>query len=406
MSFDPVRAMAQIRHEFGEHGGVNMSIEASTTFTVMDARTMPDIFEGNAGPEQGGCYLYGRHFNPTVYTLGRTLAAMESTEAAYPCASGLAAIACTLMQICKPGDHIVAANTIYGGTYALMHDFFPSRTGVTTTFVDITDLAAVEAAMTDKTKVIFTETVSNPTLAVADLPKLAQLAHDHDAQLVVDNTFSPLMVTPREHGADVTIHSLTKYINGASDIIAGVVCGSKDFITSLMGLTEGALMLMGPTMDPQVAFQISLRLPHLPLRVIEHARRAAIFADRLHDLGLPVKYPGLAASPQRGLLESLSNPGYGFGGMLTLDLDTTERAFSFMEFLQNKEGFGYMAVSLGYFDTLMSCSACSTSSELPPEAIEQAGIAPGLVRVSLGLTGELEQRWDQFVRGLRSVGMI
>lgn len=362
--------------------------------------------EGNAGPEQGGCYLYGRHFNPTVYTLGRTLAAMENTQAAYPCASGLSGIACTLMQLCRPGDHIVAANTIYGGTYALMHDFFPSRTNVTTTFVDITDLAAVEAAMTDNTKVVFTETVSNPTLAVANLPKLAQLAHDRGAQLVVDNTFSPLMVTPGEHGADVIVHSLTKYINGASDIIAGAVCGTKEFIVSLMGLTEGALMLMGPTMDPQIAFQISLRLPHLQLRVVEHARRAQVFAERLQDLGLPVNYPGLAASPQRDLLASLSNPGYGFGGMLTLDLETTDRAFSFMEFLQNKEGFGYMAVSLGYFETLMSCSASSTSSELSPEAIKEAGIAPGLVRVSIGFTGDLEQRWGQFERGLRSVGMV
>ncbi len=404
--FDPVRAMADARHEFGEHGGVNMSIEASTTFTVMDARTMPEIFQGHAGPDQGGCYLYGRHFNPTVYALGRSLAAMEGTQAAYPCASGLAAIACTLMQLCEPGDHIVAANTIYGGTFALLNDFFPARTGVTATFVDITDADAVEAAMTERTKVVFAESVSNPTLKVTDLPAIARIAHARGAALVVDNTFSPLMISPASHGADVVVHSLTKYINGASDIIAGVICGSKEFVSGLMDLKLGSLMLMGPTMDPQTAFAISMRLPHLPLRVKEHARRAQEFADRLSERGLPVEYPGLASSTQRERLAGLSNPGYGYGGMLTLDLGTTERAFSFMEYLQNKEGFGYMAVSLGYFDTLMSCSASSTSSEMSEDAMHEAGILPGLVRVSIGFTGDLEQRWEQFERGLKSVGMI
>ncbi len=406
LPFDPVRAMAEARHEFGEHGGVNMSIEASTTFTVMDARTMPEIFQGHAGPDQGGCYLYGRHFNPTVYALGRSLAAMERTEAAYPCASGLAAIACTLMQLCKPGDHIVASDTIYGGTFALLNDFFPARTNVTTTFVDITDEAAVKAAMTDRTRVVFAESVSNPTLTVTSLADVAAIAHARGASFVVDNTFSPLMVSPAIHGADVVVHSLTKYINGASDIIAGVICGSKDFVSGLMDLKLGSLMLLGPTMDPQTAFAISMRLPHLPLRVKEHARRAQTFAERLHERGLPVAYPGLEGSPQRLRLEAISNAGYGYGGMLTLDLGTTERAFNFMEYLQNKEAFGYMAVSLGYYETLMSCSASSTSSEMSPEAMASAGIQPGLVRISIGLTGDLEQRWEQFERGLRSVGMI
>lgn len=404
-AFDPARAMAEATHEFGEHGGVNMSIEASTTFTVMDARTMPEIFQGRAGPDAGGCYLYGRHFNPTVYALGHAIAAMERTESAYPTSSGLSAIAATVMQLTEPGDHVVASDTLYGGTHALLHDYLPKRTGLRTTFVDITDPDAVRGAMTSRTRLVYTEAISNPTLTVADLPALADVAHKGGAKLVVDNTFSPLVVTPALHGADIVVHSLTKYINGASDIIAGVICGPRGFISELMDLHQGSLMLLGPTMDPQTAFQISLRLPHLPMRMAEHARRAQTFAERLAEMDLPVAYPGLDTHPQRDLLDRLRNDGYGFGGMLTLDLGSTERAFAFMEHLQNVQRFGYMAVSLGYFDTLMSCSASSTSSEMGPEDLKQAGIAPGLVRLSIGYTGSLEQRWTQLLAGLRAVGM-
>ena len=120
---NPVETLASTRHEFGEHGGVNMSIEASSTFTVMHSNTMPEIFGGRKGPDQGGCYLYGRHFNPTVYNLSKQIAALEGTEAAYCTASGMAAISGTLIQLCNAGDHIVASNTIYGGTYALLEDF-------------------------------------------------------------------------------------------------------------------------------------------------------------------------------------------------------------------------------------------------------------------------------------------
>ena len=148
--FDPVAAMADSRHEFGEHGGVNLSIEASTTFTVMAADEMPKIFRGERGPfsmqagnATGGCYLYGRNFNPTVYTFGRMLAAMEGTEAGYATASGLGAIAAVLMQYCNVGEHIVSSKTIYCGTFALLKEFFPLKSGVQTTFVDITDHVAV-----------------------------------------------------------------------------------------------------------------------------------------------------------------------------------------------------------------------------------------------------------------------
>jgi len=403
---DPVERLATLRHEFGEHGGVNMSIEASTTFTVLEAGTMPEIFQGRLGPDAGGCYLYGRHFNPTVYVLGRQLAAMEGAEAGYCAASGLGAISAALLGLLDQGDHVVAGDTLYGGTWAMLAEFLPRKCGITTTFVDVSDPDAVAAAMTDRTKVVYCESMTNPTLRVADLPRLAEIAHARGAKLVVDNTFAPLAITPIDHGADVVVHSLTKFVNGASDFIAGAVVGTGEFIGSLMDLHTGPLMILGPTMDPQVAHSISLRLPHLPLRMIEHARRAQTFAERLRDLGVTVGYPGLAEHPDHDLLDRIGRAEYGHGGLLTIDAGTQARAERLMEDLQNTEGFGWMAVSLGYFDTLMSCSASSTSSEMTEDALTAAGIAPGLVRMSVGFTGSVEQRWSQLESSLRRVGLV
>ena len=302
---NPVETLANTRHEFGEHGGVNMSIEASTTFTAMHPDILSGMFTGEHGPDKGGCYLYGRHFNPTVYSLSRQLAALEGTEAAYCTASGMAAISGVLMQLCNTGDHIVSANTVYGGTYALMHDFLPAKLGITTTMVDITDLEAVEAAITDQTRVIYTESISNPTLRLANIPALAEIAGRHGLKLVVDNTFSPLLLSPHQLGADIVVHSMTKFIGGASDHISGVICGPKSFILELMDLHLGALMLLGPTMDPQVAYNINLRIPHLPLRMTEHGKRAQLFAERLQALDLDVCYPGLPDHPDYELFSRL-----------------------------------------------------------------------------------------------------
>lgn len=404
--FDPLESLARARHEFGEHGGVNMSVEASTTFTVMQAETMPAIFQGRRSPDSGGCYLYGRHFNPTVYVLGHQLAAMDGAETGYCTSSGMAAISAVVTQLCDHGDHVVVSDTVYGGTYALFHDYLPVKTGLEVGFVDIADLAAVERAVDERTKLLYVETIANPTLKVADIPKLAKIAHRHGAQLVVDNTFSPLVVSPVLHGADIVVYSLTKFINGASDIVAGAVLGKTEFIQRLMDLHTGSLMLLGPTMDPHQAFSISLRLPHLGLRMTEHSRRAQIFAERLDDLGLPVVYPGLDQHPGRETLERIGNANYGFGGVFCVDLGTRERADRFMESLQNVHRFGFMAVSLGYFDTLMSCSGATTSSEMTEEDQTRAGIPPGLVRVSIGITGSVEQRWEQLKAVLGEMKLI
>jgi methionine-gamma-lyase len=402
---NPLEDLAHLRHEFGEHGGVNMSIEASSTFTVIDPETMPDLFQGRAGPDKG-CYLYGRHFNPTVYNLGRQMAALAGTEAAYCSASGMGAISSVILGLCNSGDEVVASNTIYGGSFALLNDFLPAKADIHTRFVDITDTDAVWDAVTDKTKLIYTETLSNPTLRLADIPRLAAVARSKNIPLVVDNTFTPLVLRPAALGADIVVHSITKFISGASDLIAGAVCGSEEFIGELMDLHMGPLMLLGPTMDPHVASAISLRIPHLPLRMEAHGKRALAMAQRLDELGVEVCYPGLEAHPDFELFTELHCEDYGYGGIFTIDAGDEETANRLMSCLQNEMRFGYLAVSLGYFDTLMSVSGSSTSSEMSEEDRDAAGISPGLVRVSIGYTGTLEQRWDQLRTALQKVDLI
>ena len=402
---NPIEDLAHLRHEFGEHGGVNMSVEASSTFTVIDPETMPDLFQGRAGPDKG-CYLYGRHFNPTVFNLGRQMAALAGTEAGYCTASGMGAISGVILGLCNAGDEIVASNAIYGGSYALMQDFLPAKSGIHTQFVDITDIDAVRAAITNKTRLIFTESVSNPTLRLAHMPKLAEVAKEKGVKLVVDNTFSPLILSPAALGADVVVHSLTKFISGASDVIAGAICGSEEFIGQLMDLHLGSLMLLGPTMDPNVASAIALRIPHLPLRMNAHSERALAMATRLSELGLKVCYPGLPGHPDHDLFNEVRCEEFGYGGIFTLDVGSEQAANALMSCLQNEQRFGFLAVSLGYFDTLMSCSGSSTSSELSDEDKDSAGISPGLVRISIGYTGTLEQRWTQLLTALRTTGII
>jgi methionine-gamma-lyase len=166
----------------------------------------------------------------------------------------------------------------------------------------------------------------------------------------------------------------------------------------------GMLMIFGPTMDPLVAFNISLRIPHLPLRMAEHGRRTQVFAERLQAMGMPVTYPGLPDYPDHNLFSELHCADYGYGGILTLDMGTEAGANELLDLLQNEYRFGYVAVSLGYFDTLMSCSGSSTSSEMSDADRAAAHISPGLVRMSIGYTGTLEQRWQQLTEALSRVG--
>jgi methionine-gamma-lyase len=337
--------------------------------------------------------------------LARYLAAMEGTEKAICTASGMSAIACTLLQLCEHGGHIVSSDTIYGGTHALLDKMLPQM-GIHTTFVPPGDPTAFEKAITPNTRVLYTETIGNPTLKVADIPALADLARKHRIALVVDNTFSPVMISPAKLGADVVVHSMTKFINGASDVIAGAICTSEEFAYRLMDLHTGRVMLLGPTMDARVAFDLIQRLPHLPIRMREHSRRAMVIAQHLVELGVPAVYPGLSNHPQHLRLTAMMNRGFGYGGMLTIDCQTRQKAEQLMSILQNQERFGYIAVSLGYYDTLMSCSGSSTSSEIAPEDQDRMGLSPGLLRIAVGYTGSLESRVAQIERALKDTGMI
>ena len=215
-----------------------------------------------------------------------------------------------------------------------------------------------------------------------------------------------MMISPAQLGADVVIYSLTKFINGASDLLGGVVCAAKAFIHKLMDLHLGRIMLFGPTMDPRAAYDMIQRLPHLALRMREHSRRTLAIAEHLERWGAPVTYPGLPSHPQHALLKTLCNEGYGFGGMLTLDCRDQTLAEQLLFHLQNQERFGLIAVSLGYYDTLMSCSGSSTSSEIPPEDQAKMGLSPGLVRLSIGFTGSLNARIEQIERAVRAVGLV
>ncbi|XP_024995435.1 methionine gamma-lyase-like [Cynara cardunculus var. scolymus] len=393
---DPVTALANARHEFGEHGGVNMSIEPSATFTVMEPETLSRMFTGELGPDRD-FFIYSRHFNPTVLNLSRQLAAMEGTEAAYCTSSGMSAISSVILQLVSSGEHIVASPTLYGGTHAFLTHFLPKSSNIKTSFVDIRDLEKVKEAIVEgHTKVLYFESISNPTLTVANIPELSRIAHEKGVTVVVDNTFAPMVLSPARLGADVVIHSISKYISGGGDVIAGAVCGPASLVNSMMDLHQGTLMLLGPTMNAMVAFDLSQRIPHLSLRMKEQCHRALVYAQRMKKMGLKVIYPGLEDHPDHHLFKSIANKEYGYGGMLCLDMETETRANKLMSVLQNKTRFGLMAVSLGYYDTLMSCSGSSTSSELNEKEKTLAGISPGLIRMSIGYTGTLEQRWGQF----------
>jgi len=388
MSFKPANNIQDLQY-FGEFGGVNPSISDSSTYTFLSAKTMFDTFEGNAD----GCYLYSRHSTPSNLYLGEALAAMEGTETANVYASGMGAIASVILQICSGGDHIVSSRTIYGGTYAFLKNF-TTKLNIETTFVDITDLEAVESAITSKTRILYFESVSNPLLEVADIVKLALLAKKHDLKLVVDNTFSPLSISPAKLGVDIVIHSLTKFINGSSDTVGGVVCASQEFVNDLRNVNDGAGMLLGSTMDSLRAASILKNLRTLHIRMQQHSKNAMFLAEKFEGLGLKTVYPGLASHPSHHLFKSMMNEQYGFGGMLTIDVGSLEKANELMELMQNKN-LGYLAVSLGFYKTLFSAPGSSTSSEIPEDEQEEMGLSDGLIRFSIGLDADIERTFQK-----------
>lgn len=398
-NFHPADNIQDLQY-FGEFGGVNPSISDSSTYTFLSAKTMFDTFEGNAE----GCYLYSRHSSPSNLYLDKALAAMEGTETANVAASGMGAITPTLLQLCGNGDHIVSSRTIYGGTYAFLKNFTP-RMGIKTTFVDITKLDIVEAAINKNTKVLYCETVSNPLLEVADISSLSKLAKKHNLTLVVDNTFSPLSVSPIKLGADIVIHSLTKYINGSSDTVGGVVCASQDFINDLKNVNSGASMLLGPTMDSMRSASVMKNLRTLHLRIKQHSFNAAYLADKFEKDGLKTVYPGLKSHPSHELYASMINPEYGFGGMMTVEVGSLDKANALMELMQERN-LGYLAVSLGFYKTLFSAPGSSTSSEIPEEEQKEMGLSDGLIRFSIGLDNNIERTYQMMKNCMKELGVL
>ncbi|MDU8886290.1 aminotransferase class I/II-fold pyridoxal phosphate-dependent enzyme [Yeosuana sp. MJ-SS3] len=399
MAFKPANNIQDLQY-FGEFGGVNPSISDSSTYTFLSAKTMFDTFEGNAD----GCYLYSRHSSPSNLYLGEALAAMEGTETANVTASGMGAITAVLLQLCGAGDHVISSRTIYGGTYAFLKNFTP-RFNIETSFVDITNLDLVETSITKNTKVIFCESVSNPLLEVADIKGLTRIAKEHNLKLVVDNTFSPLSISPAKLGADIVVHSLTKFINGASDTVAGVICGTQEFINDLRNVNDGACMLLGSTMDSFRSASVLKNLRTLHVRMQQHSKNALYLAVKFEADGLKTVYPGLKSHPSHQLFKSMMNHQYGFGGMLTIDVGSIEKANQLMELMQN-ENLGYLAVSLGFYKTLFSAPGTSTSSEIPEEEQEQMGLSDGLIRFSVGLDADIERTYQMMCRCMEKLNVF
>jgi methionine-gamma-lyase len=392
MKFKPANNIQDLQY-FGEFGGVNPSISDSSTYTFLSAKTMFDTFEGNTD----GCYLYSRHSSPSNLYLSEALAAMEGTETANVSATGMGAITPTILQICGAGDHIVSSRTIYGGTYAFLKNFTP-KIGIETSFVDITKLDVVETAITKKTKMIYCETVSNPLLEVADIKALSVLAKKHNLQLVVDNTFSPLSISPAQLGADIVIHSLTKFINGSSDTMGGVICGTTDFINSQKSVIDGASMLLGASMDSMRAASILKNMRTLHIRVKQHSKNASYLAEKFEA-------DGLKSHPSHQVFKSMMNEEYGFGGMLTIDTGSLDKANALMELMQERN-LGYLAVSLGFYKTLFSAPGTSTSSEIPLDEQKEMGLTDGLIRFSIGLDNDIERTYQMMNACMKEVGVL
>ncbi|NNE32026.1 MAG: aminotransferase class I/II-fold pyridoxal phosphate-dependent enzyme [Winogradskyella sp.] len=399
MKFKPANNIQDLQY-FGEFGGVNPSISDSSTYTFLSAKTMFDTFEGNAD----GCYLYSRHSSPSNLYLGEALAAMEGTETATVTASGMGAITPVLLQLCGTGDHIVSSRTIYGGTYAFLKNFTP-RLGIITDFVDITKLDVIEAAITPKTKVLYCESVSNPLLEVADIKGLAQLAKKYKLKLIVDNTFSPLSISPIKLGADIVVHSLTKFINGSSDTVGGVVCGTQEFIDSLRNVNDGAAMLLGSTMDSLRSASVLKNLRTLHIRMQQHSANATYLAEKFEKDGIKTVYPGLESHPSHQLFKSMMNDKYGFGGMMTIDVGSIDKANALMELMQERN-LGYLAVSLGFYKTLFSAPGSSTSSEIPENEQVEMGLSDGLIRFSIGLDADIERTYSIMKACMIELGIL
>ena len=321
-------------------------------------------------------YEYARTQNPTRMALERNVAAMEGGAEGFAFASGMAAIG-AIATLLKSGDHVVVSDNTYGGTFRLF-DKVLTRYQLTFTYVDTSDLDAVAAAFLPSTRMLFVETPTNPVMRITDLGAAADLAHRHDIRLVVDNTFaSPFVQRPIEFGADIVIHSTTKYLNGHSDSVGGIAIAERDEDIEWLRFVQNA---EGAILGPFDSFLVLRGTKTLPLRMEQHSRNGLALAEFLaaHPNVKRVYYPGLCTHPQHELARRQMN---GFGGMLAFDVGSLEAARRVLNAVQ----LHALAESLGGVETLISHPASMTHASVPPDRRADLGITDGLIRISAGI---------------------
>ena len=365
----------------------SVPIYQTITFSSGDAEELGAVLT-----DQQPGYAYSRIDNPTVAALASAVAELEGAEAGYALASGMAAIHAALLSLVSAGDRIVATRASYGTTRALLVDVF-GRLGVTTVFVDVTDHAAVEAALAAApTKILYAESIANPTIVVADHAALADIAHRHGARYVVDNTFAtPYLCRPIELGADLVVESATKYISGHSDVLAGVVSGRRDPIEAIRQLQVDT----GASLAPNSAFLVLRGLATLALRMERHSATAAALAGWLErQSGVTrVYHPSLASHPQHAVASRQLSIG---GGMLAFELaGGRDAGRAFIDALTLPE----VTASLGGVFTMVVHPPSTTHRQLDDAALAEAGIGAGLLRCSIGLE-DLDDLVSDFERGL------
>ena len=354
-------------------GAVSMPIYQSSTFAFESARAGAEIF---AGQREG--YVYTRIGNPTQAALEREIAFLENGEAALAFGSGMAAISSVILSLCKSGSNVVASNTLYGGTHQLFMETL-SRFDIAVREVEGTDINNFINQMDENTTCLYIETPANPTLTIIDIKECAKIAKKHGIPLIVDNTFpTPYYQRPLELGADIVVHSATKYIGGHGDTVAGLVIGKKDYIDELRGST---LRDIGGIISPLNAWLLVRGLKTLAIRMERHQENALEVAKYLsfHPKVKRVWYPGLSTHPQHQLAcQQMS----GFGGIVSFEVKGGRKAG---EILMNNVELFILAVSLGDVDSLIEHPASMTHSTYSADDLQKVGISEGFVRLSVGI---------------------
>lgn len=331
--------------------------------------------------DKEGIFTYGRSRNPTQNDFQDKVKTLEGAEAALATASGMAAISLAVMQAAHSGDHVIANKTVYGGTYALMTKIF-EELKIEVTFVDDMKPATLDAALRPNTKVVYSETVANPTLGVANLSEIAQWAKAHKVTSIIDSTFtSPYLVRPLEFGIDVVVHSTTKYINGHGDIIGGVIAGSMKFVDGIRGSMYQEL---GPVPNPFSCWLQLRGLKTLHLRMRQHCANALAFAQWLEkqtDVVEKVIYPGLESHPDHALAKK-QFAGLGYGGIVSF---VVKGGIEGPKKVIDACHMAKYCVSLGDLDTLIEQPATMTHGKIDREDRYKMGVEDGLIRVSVGI---------------------